>query len=98
MSTVDRNKELAGEFCRAYTAGDWASLEQLCTDDFRWKVPTSQRRQSAALATAPVLNESPGWTRAEALAIFRDTQQRCVDGRFDLIPVTMTAEGDRVAV
>ena len=98
MSTAERNKELVGEFCRAYTAGDWDRVEQLCTVDFRWKVPASQRRQSAALASAPVLNESPGWSRAEALAIFRDTQRRCVDGRFDLIPITLTAEGDRVAV
>jgi len=97
-STEARNKDLVREFCRAFSAGDWDRIEELCSPEFPWKVPTSQRRQSSALAGAPLLNEEPGWTRAETLAIFRDLQQSCVDGRFDLIPIAFTAEGDRVAV
>jgi ketosteroid isomerase-like protein len=61
-------------------------------------VPTSERRQSSAVAAAPLLNEDPGWTRDEMLAIFRNLQRGCVDGRFDLVPIAFTAEGDRVAV
>src|SRR5207249_4655123 len=97
-STEERNKELVRELCRAYSEGDWDRIEELLAPDFRWKMPTSQRRQSAALADARRLNEEPGWTRADALAIFRETQRRCVDDRFDLIPVAFTAEGDRVAL
>jgi uncharacterized protein len=95
---LEENKALVDEFCRAYTAGSWDRVEELCTEDFRWRVPTSQRRQSALFAEFTVLNEDPGWTRAETLAIFRRTQATCVDGRFDLTPVAFTAEGDRVAL
>jgi ketosteroid isomerase-like protein len=44
-----------------------------------------------------MLNASPGWTKSETIDIFRQTQQNCVDGRFDLTPLSFTAEGDRVA-
>jgi uncharacterized protein len=98
LSVTESNKEVVRAFCAAYTDGDWDRVGELLADDFRWVVPTSQRRQSAALADAPVLNESPGWTRDETLAIFRDTQLRSVDGRFDLVPLTSTAEDDRVAL
>jgi ketosteroid isomerase-like protein len=73
-------------------------VADLLADNFRWVVPTSQRRQSPQLAKAPTLNESPGWTKAETIDIFRQTQQGCVDGRFDLTPVSFTAEEDRVAL
>jgi ketosteroid isomerase-like protein len=98
LSVTESNKEVVEAFCAAYTDGDWDRVGELLAEDFRWVVPTSQRRQSAALADAPVLNESPGWTRDETLAIFRDTQLRAVDGRFDLVPLTSTAEDDRVAL
>jgi uncharacterized protein len=98
MSEVEENKELVREFCRAYTAGDWDRVAELFTEDFRWKVPTSQRRQSVLFADLERFNEDPGWTRVETIATFRQTQQAVVDGRFDLTPVAFTAEGDRVAL
>lgn len=94
---LEANKAIAREFCQRYTAGDWEGVAALFADDFRWQVPTSRRRQSTTLANAPVLNESPGWTKDETLAIFRGTQESVVDGRFDMEIVSMIAEDDRVA-
>jgi uncharacterized protein len=94
---LDTNKEVVRVWCSAYTAGDWDGLAALMTDDFRWQVPTSQRRQSELTANVPLMNESPGWTKNETIQIFKDTQSRVVDGRFDLTPVAFTAEADRVA-
>jgi ketosteroid isomerase-like protein len=93
MTIEARNKNLVREFCQAFSDGDWDRIEELCSPEFRWKVPTSQRRQSSALVAAPLLNEDPGWTREEMLVIFRDLQRGCVDGRFDLVPIAFTAEG-----
>jgi ketosteroid isomerase-like protein len=92
------NIEVVLEFCQRYTAGDWDGLGALLDDDFRWKTVTSGLRQSSAVADAPILNGDPGYTKAETLAVFRQTQESSVDGRFDLIPVAWTAEGDRVAL
>jgi ketosteroid isomerase-like protein len=97
MAYLEDNKVLARAFCERYTRGDWDGMTDLLAEDFRWKAPTSQRRQSPQLVNAPTLNESPGWTKAETVGIFRQTQQNCVDGRFDLTPVSFTAEEDRVA-
>jgi ketosteroid isomerase-like protein len=97
-ASAPTNKDLAMAFCEAYSQGDWPRLERLCTPDFRWRVPTSQRRQSELLRHAPVMNADPGWTRQEMLTIFQQTKERCVDGAFALTPVTITAEGDRVSV
>jgi hypothetical protein len=97
-SVIEANKRLATAFCEAFSQGDWARIEDLCADDFRWRAPTSQRRQSAALQQAPLLNADPGWSRSEMLTIFRDTKERCDDGIFSLTPVTITAEEDRVCV
>jgi ketosteroid isomerase-like protein len=93
----DANKTLATRFCELYTRAAWDELAALLDDEFRWIVPTSQNRQSPHLVGAPRLNESPGWTKAETVEIFRQTQQTVQDGRFDLTPVSFTAEGDRVA-
>jgi ketosteroid isomerase-like protein len=92
------NKRLARSFCETYTSADWAGLAELLADDFRWRQPTSSRRQSPVLAAAPVLNADPGYTKDETLDIFRNTVKGCVDERFDLEPITLTAEGDRVSV
>ena len=97
MQRSASNKELATAFCELYTAGDWDHLANLLDDEFRWKAIASQRRQSELLATAPALNESPGYDKNQTMAVFRNTQQMCVDGRFDLIPIAFTCEGDRVA-
>ncbi len=97
-SVIEVNKQLATAFCVAFSQGDWPRIEDLCADDFRWRAPTSQRRQSAALQHAPLLNADPGWSRSEMLAIFRDTKKRCSDGIFSLSPVAITAEDDRVCV
>jgi hypothetical protein len=97
MFELENNKALARSFCETYTKGDWEALEALCAEDFRWLQPTSQRRQSPRLVGAPLLN-ADGWTKAETLEIFRQTVERCVDRRFDLTPVSLTAEDDRVAV
>lgn len=97
-SGIETNKQLAMSFCEAFSDGDWQRIEDLCAEDFRWRAPTSQRRQSAALQAAPLLNADPGWSRAEMIAIFRDTKERCNDGHFVLTPVTVTAEDDRVCV
>ncbi|MDT3440198.1 MULTISPECIES: nuclear transport factor 2 family protein [unclassified Pseudofrankia] len=92
------NKGLARRFCELYTAGDWTALAELLSEDFRWRQPTSGRRQSSMLAAAPALNADIGYSKAETLEIFRNTVKGCVDGRFDLIARTLTAEDDRVAV
>ncbi|MDQ1429902.1 MAG: methylmalonyl-CoA/ethylmalonyl-CoA epimerase [Actinomycetota bacterium] len=97
-SSPDVNKALARAFCDTFTRGDWDALAELLADDFRWLAPTSARRQSPQLVDAPVLNRSPGWTREETLQIFRETKENSVDRRFDLTPVSFTAEEDRVAV
>lgn len=97
-SAVEANRAVVQSFCDACTAGDWDAVAALLTDDFRWKAVTSRLRQSAVLAKAPVLNGDPGYTRDETIAVFRQTQQSAVDGRFDLVPVAFTAEGDRVAL
>jgi ketosteroid isomerase-like protein len=98
VTDTEANKQLAADFCRLYTEGAWDELEKLLAEDFRWRQPTSQRRHSPQLAAAPTLNAGPGWTKQETLAIFRQTVASCVGGRFDLVPVTMTAEEDRVSV
>lgn len=97
MSELGDNKALARSFCENYTNGAWDALGALLAEDFHWVQPTSQRRQSSRLTDAPVLNPA-GWTKSETLAIFRQTKDNCVDGRFDLTPVTLTAEDDRVSV
>jgi ketosteroid isomerase-like protein len=94
----DSNVEVVLRFCERYTAGDWDGVGALLADEFRWKAITSGHRQSVALADAPVLNGDPGYTKAETLAVFRQSQESSVDGRFDLLPVASTAEGDRVAL
>jgi uncharacterized protein len=94
---LEVNKQVVRDWCECYTRGDWDGVANFMTQDFRWQVPTSQRRQSAATANVPLMNESPGWTKRETIQIFKDTQSRVVDGRFDLTPVAFTAEGDRVA-
>jgi ketosteroid isomerase-like protein len=96
MSRLEQNKTLAREFCARYTRGEWDALGELLADGFRWKAITSQRRQSVQLADAPVLNGSPGYTKAEALQIFRLTVDNCIDGRFDLTSTSLIAEDDRV--
>ena len=50
MTGNEANKQLAADFCRLYTEGSWDELEKLLGEDFRWRQPTSQRRQSPALA------------------------------------------------
>jgi ketosteroid isomerase-like protein len=97
MQSSDQNKKLAAAFCDLYTKGDWDALAELLSDDFIWKAVASQRRQSPVLAGVPPLNESPGYDKQETLAVFRNTQEMCVDGRFDLTPAAFTSEGDRVA-
>ena len=98
VSEAESNKRLAGDFCRLYSEGDWPALAGLFADDFRWRQLTSQRRQSPELANLPKLNTDSGWSKAETMAIFEQTVDRCVNKRFDLTPVSMTAEQDRVAV
>jgi ketosteroid isomerase-like protein len=98
VSSPEANKALARGFCAAYTGGDWAALTELLHDEFRWRAPSARHRDSAQLVNAPVLNDDPGYTKAETLEIFRATLSRCVDGRFDLTPVAFTAEADRVAM
>ena len=95
---MSSNKDLVVGFCDAFSRGDWARLELLCTDDFRWRARASGLRQSDTVRDAPILNDDPGWTRDETLEIFRQTKNHCRDGVFDLQPVTLTAEDDRVAV
>jgi ketosteroid isomerase-like protein len=94
----EANKALARRFCAAYTDADWDVLARLLHDDFRWRAPSARHRDSAQLIHAPVLNDDPGYTKAETLEIFRQTSARCVDGRFDLTPVVLTAEDERVAM
>jgi ketosteroid isomerase-like protein len=94
---LEANRAVVRAFCEHYTNAAWDSVADLLADDFRWQVPTSQRRQSAVLADVPLFNESPGRTKAETIQVFKDTQANVVDGRFDLTPVAFTAEGDRVA-
>lgn len=98
MSETETNKQLAAAFCQLYSEGNWEALAQLLAEDFQWRQPTSQRRQSPQLAKAPTLNADPGWTKSETLAIFQQTVTNCLDGHFELTPITVTAEGDRVAV
>ena len=45
MTGNEANKQLAADFCRLYTEGSWDELEKLLGEDFRWRQPTSQRRQ-----------------------------------------------------
>ena len=97
-TNVAANKALAIGFCDAFSRGDWDRIEHLCADDFRWRAPTSGRRQSDLLRAAPLLNAEPGWTRTEMLGIFRDTKSRCRGGVFELTPVTVTGEDNRVCV
>jgi ketosteroid isomerase-like protein len=92
------NSEIVKEFCLRYSAGDWEGVGALLADDFRWKAITSGLRQSEVVKHVPVLNGDPGYTKAETLAIFAQTQRAAVDGRFDLVPVAMTSEADRVAL
>jgi ketosteroid isomerase-like protein len=94
----ETNKRLVGRFCELYTTGDWTAVSELLGEDFRWSQPTSSRRQSSMLADAPVLNAGVGYSKTETLDIFDNTVKRCIDGRFDLIPLTLTAEADRVSV
>jgi ketosteroid isomerase-like protein len=93
----EANKAVAALFCDLYSRAAWDELATLLDDEFRWRVPTSQHRQSPHLVGAPRLNESPGWTKDETIAIFRRTHEMVADGRFDLTPVSFTAEADRVA-
>jgi ketosteroid isomerase-like protein len=91
------NKRVVKTFCDLYTRGRWEDLGELLADDFRWKAITSQRRQSPMFVDVPPMNSDPGFTKHETLEIFRTTQKACVDGRFDLTPLSFTAEGNRVA-
>src|SRR3954454_5421376 len=97
MSDLEANKQVVRDWCERYTLGDWSGVAALMSEDFRWQQPTSQRRQSELTAQVPVMNESPGWTKDETVQIFKDTQARVVDARFEIVPVAFTAEGDRVA-
>jgi uncharacterized protein len=97
MSELEASRTIVKAFCDLYTEGDWDGIGALLTEDFRWKAVTSQRRQSPTLAGVSGMNSDPGRTKEEALEIFRATQKNCVDGRFDLTPLSFTAEGDRVA-
>jgi ketosteroid isomerase-like protein len=95
---IHSNKRLAADFCRLYSNGDWGGLAGVLAEDFRWRQPTSGRRQSGLLADAPTLNADPGWSKRETLLVFEQTVARCVDNHFVLKPVSMTAEDDRVSV
>ena len=48
MADLEANKQVVRQWCERYTNGDWDAVAALMADDFRWQVPTSQRRQSAA--------------------------------------------------
>jgi hypothetical protein len=97
MSELEFNKAIVKSFCELYTEGDWDGVGELMTEDFRWKAVASQRRQSPMLAGISRMQSDPGRTKAETLEIFKATQENCVDGRFDLTPLSFIAEGDRVA-
>jgi uncharacterized protein len=97
VTVLQANKALVRGFCEAYTAADWTRIQELLTDDFRWKVIASKARQSRMLKDAPVFNTEPGYTKAETLAIFSQTQENVLDGAFTLMVTSMTAEDDRVA-
>jgi uncharacterized protein len=98
MGVLEDNKALARAFCETYSRGDWGAMADLMTDDWRWKAVTSQRRQSPSLKDAPVLNADPGYGKAETLEIYAMAKGNAVDESFDLTPVSLTAEDDRVAV
>jgi hypothetical protein len=97
VSSISGNKQIALAFCQNYTKGAWDELADLLDDDFRWKSIASQRRQSSVLTGIPPLNTEPGYDKKDTLSIFRQTQEMCVDGRFDLIPDEFTCEAERVA-
>ncbi|HZP30099.1 MAG TPA: nuclear transport factor 2 family protein [Acidimicrobiia bacterium] len=97
-TTTEANTALARAFCDAFTGGDWDALALVLHEEFRWRAPTARHRDSPQLVDAPVLMDLPGYTKAETLEIFRRTTQACVGGRFDLTPVSFTAEADRVAM
>lgn len=97
MAAIDENKRVAIAFCQHYTRGHWDALADLLDDGFRWRAITSQRRQSPVLAHVRPLNAASGYDKQETLAIFRNTQEMCLDGRFDLLPEAFTCEGERVA-
>ncbi len=98
LTDIEANKALARAFFDLFNASDWVGLGDLLAPDFRWSAIASQRRHSEAVAAAPTLNSSPGYTRSETLDVFRATKENCVDGRFDITVIALTAEGDRVAV
>src|ERR1700735_4966915 len=97
MTLSDDNRQIALAFCENYTKGAWNRLADLLAEDFRWRSIASQRRQSSILTEVPLLNSEPGCGKKEAIDIFRSTQEMCVDGRFDLIPIAFTCEDERVA-
>jgi ketosteroid isomerase-like protein len=97
MSDVDHNKAAVVAFADTYTRGDWAALEALCTDDFRWVVPIARAMQSPQLKAQERTMTAQDRSLTEMLEVFRMAKANSVDGRFDLKVHTLTAEGDRVA-
>jgi ketosteroid isomerase-like protein len=97
MADVEENKLLARRFCEYFTNGSWDELADILDEDFRWLAIVSARRQSPVLTQLPPMMGPPGYSKRETLEIFSTTKGNCVNNRFDLTLVALTAEGDRVA-
>jgi hypothetical protein len=83
----------AGPTPRATGTGSKSFWHRLQVEDAHR--PTSAVGGAGARAT---VERGTGVDARGALAIYRETQRRCIDDRFDLIPVALTAERDRVAL
>lgn len=95
--SLEANKQALLAFAAAYTRGDWDAVEALLTEDFRWVVPTARAPQSDSLRQQGRTMTAADRSRDETLAVFKSTQGTCVDGKFSVEVLSMTAEGDRVA-
>jgi ketosteroid isomerase-like protein len=98
QNSLESNKAIALAFCDHFTSGDMSALSDLLAEDFRWRAPTAQIRNSAQLKDVPPLNSDPGLTKSQSIEIFVFARSRCVGGAFSLTAVSLTGEDDRVAL
>lgn len=97
MSDLARNKAIVQDFIDSFSRADWDHVGELCTEDFRWITPMSSNRHSPVLKDFPSFFPEPGCPLPQMLEIFRQICLGCVDGKFEIVLESMTAEADRVS-
>lgn len=85
MSDIEHNKQTVRRFFEVFSSGDVAATMALMTDDATWWVAGSM----------PI---SGTYDKAAFTTLLSGVASACEGGAIRIVPGTMTAEGDRVAV